>query len=264
MSQTFRYHSLDEARAEILKRSADPALRREVESFLGEKLLPPFRQSPKAFIFRQIASPDQAIAMFWYFSRYLNLDPLILEFHEDTFSAGNDDKMQFIRPLVADETGKLQYIGLASRQASNQRKLSELKCWDGRPLIEFHHGLMKKSECPLATHEASAWLKNLGKARDYYPHLFAHCIAHAVQVEYFDLEHSGSETSWVADVVQSAFQAVRERFGLDPIIVKLCPDGLADRDYRFYWQYPPAINRHLLELARQHRLPMFPYTGEDK
>ena len=108
-------------------------------------------------------------------------------------------------------------------------------------------------------HDASAWFRGIGKAGDYYPYLFAHCIAHAVQVEYYDVEHSASESPWVAEVVVSAFEAMKARFGLDPMVVKLCPDGLTEREFRFYWQYPEPVNRHLLQLARQHKLPTFPY-----
>ena len=82
-----RYLSLDDACAEARRRFADAKLREEVEGFLGDKLLAPFAARPRALFFRQIASPDQAVAMFWYFAKYMALDPLLLEFHDDYFPA---------------------------------------------------------------------------------------------------------------------------------------------------------------------------------
>lgn len=79
MSQDF-YLSLDEARSELRRRWNDAGLRNAVESALGQHFMPAFRDAPRAWVFRQLVSPDNGFMLFNYGAAYLGAVPLVTEY----------------------------------------------------------------------------------------------------------------------------------------------------------------------------------------
>lgn len=75
--------SHDEARAELARRWADTALRKEIEAELGDDFMPSFRDRPRGVSFRQVCSPDNGFTFFFQGAKYIGAEPLVLEYHND-------------------------------------------------------------------------------------------------------------------------------------------------------------------------------------
>ena len=86
------YVSLDEARSEIKRRWNDVELREKIKKELGEKFMPSFKDNPRGVIFRQICPADNGFEFFFYSAKYINAEPLILEYYDDIFTHINEEK----------------------------------------------------------------------------------------------------------------------------------------------------------------------------
>ncbi len=262
MTTPIRYFSLDEAREEIRRRRADGALRQAVEEWLGERMLPEFRDRPRAVLFRQLTSPDNGFVFFHQCANYLGLRPFLLEYHEDQWARKNTEKEALIRPMMREVSGECRMAGIASRKAAHGKSIAEVRTWDGRSLPEFHRELMRLAgygEVEWCDH--SRWYRGIGKPREYYHYVYVHAMTHGVWFETFaEPEESESESCFVEQVVLPARDEIRARFRLDPLIVRLYPEDQSDEEDLHWWLYPEPVNSHLLNLAKQHRLPTFPYV----
>jgi len=257
-----RYFSLDDAREEIRRRWADLVLRQSVKEWLGDRMLPEFRERPRAVLFRQLTSPDNGFVFFRQCANYLGLSPFLVEYHEDRFARGNAEKEALIRPMARNDDGECRMVGIASRSSTEGKSIAEICTWNGRSLPDFHRDLMRFAGYgDVEWQDHSGWYRGIGKPCEYYHYIYAHAIAHSIWFETFaEPEESESESRFVKQVALPALEEIRSRFGLDPLIVRLYPEEQRDEEDLHWWQYPEPVNGHLLELAKMHRLPTFPYV----
>ena len=243
--------SQNEARATLINRKKDMELKKRV----WEKMNPEARaiiskfSSPRAMLFRQVATPTHEILRFLRIAKHMNLNPVILEYYADKFvSAGNPYKRALGKMPIYQHTGidgrdNVKYRTVVNFNEYTGKALSTVRCISGEPMIDFHHKLLDKmSRLNIATHcaDATPWFHAIGGiAGKYYEEFLTLFIRDAILFEYF--EPTESEQRFVRETMVPAFQNVTSRFGLQPLIVRLVPKN---KEGRKLWDaYPKKIEQ---------------------
>jgi hypothetical protein len=121
-------------------------------------------------------------------------------------------------------------------EGAEGKRLSELTTLWGEPLVDFEHYFLTYFHPGMEgrTVDISDWLAKIGRKPGlYYERVMAFSIAHFVYLEDFDL--SGEE-SFTRDIVIPAFKNLKQKYGVQPLIVKISTpqDYIADP---FWWCY---------------------------
>lgn len=232
------YTPCAEAGIEILRRQADPELRRSVEEFLGGPL-PGLPNEPGAFLCRTVQTPDREFFRFMGLARSLGLAPRAQEYLDDRFCSMNADKLGAVRMAF--------HQGVNKRGEAMFRRIFIVagNSWDGAPytslstkwgenLVHFHHRLLQIFFPGLTPVNEYAWHRARGASpREFYPAHFARFVCHGVLLESFlETRH---ESPFILEVVLPAFEKVVSLFGRKPLIVPLLPpDTAADPSWAWY------------------------------
>ncbi len=246
-----KYFSLDEAREEIKKRWNDVELKKKIEEELGGLFIKEFSNSPRAISFRQIISPDNGFALFYLKAKYLNTEPLVMEYKKDIFVSFNEEKKGLGKLRVTSD-GKKGYFNILDFHANEKKPLDEVKILDGQLLIDFHHNLMNKFGYGDVFHDYSDWFSNIGHASSYYYPLLLHCVAHGVFFE--TLEGDEYENNFTESIILPTIEKIFAKYNIRPIIVQLYPGGQTDLEDFFWWSYPLYINEYLSGLIKNDNI----------
>ncbi len=247
------YVSLDEAREEIKKRWNDVELRKKVEAELGNKFMPSFKNEPRGVTFRQLCSPDNGFTFFYQCVKYIGLEPLIMEYHDDIFTHLNEDKKGLGRLRVILEDGTAAMVDIIDFHANEKKKLSGCVLKTGEKLINFHHDLIKMLKYPVDSLENSKWFKEIGKASDYYYYLLLHFIAHGVLCElFFDVDESNID--FANNIILPSIEKIYNKFGLKPLIIRQYPQNQSEAEDFYWWCYPPNINKFIINFAKNNKI----------
>ena len=248
------YFSLDEARAELVRRRRDTALRRAVEAELGEYLLPELRDRPRAVIARHLSSPNHAYSFFYQAARYIGAMPFSLEFIGDTFSAANPDKRCLVSLRVIAGSQKLS-VNIASPNRNKGKKIHEVVKHSGKRLVEFHHRLLELSGNHIENKDMTSWYRHFGKPCDYYYPFLLNFAVHGVLFEYYlSANELPAEYEFTVNVILPAIRKILDKFGVMPMIVRWLPENQSE-DEDFHWKsYPKPINDYILRYANEHKL----------
>lgn len=242
-----------QARRELMRRRKDTKLKRQVWEYLdgpAMQLSPAF-ESPRAVLFRQVATPTQEVLRFIRIAKHMKLSPLILEYYGDKFvSAGNPYKRSLGKMPIYQYTGidgrdNVRYRTILDFNAYTGKKLSDVRCKNGEPLIDFHHALLSKLsrfEPKTQCVDATAWFQGIGgHAHEYYEQFLMLFIRDAILFEY--INPAASEKTFADEVIIPAFNRVEARYGLQPLIVRLVPKN---KEARTFWDsYPKKIEKLL-------------------
>lgn len=227
------YTPLSVAKKEIWRRWNDPVLKKKVEDFLGGELPKFLKKEPRAFLTRQIASPNREFFHFMEMSHLIGLKPLGWEFKDDLFVTTNREKAglgkigffkKFNKKLdpiifykkIIDLTGK-----------EENKKFKEIKTIWGEGFIHFHHKMLKLLFPKFQLYDASDWYKSKGKnSKEYYMYFLALFLRNGVLFENFNL--NGHERKLSIKTVLPALKKIKEIFGINPLIVRLIPDEDVD------------------------------------
>jgi len=245
--------SQNEARGTLIDRKKD----RELKSRIREKMNPVAHTmlskftSPRAIMFRQVATATHEILRFLRIAKYMNLNPIILEYYGDKFvSAGNPYKRALGKMPIYQYTGidgrdNVKYHNIVDFNAYTGKPISVVKCKSGESLIEFHHKLLgKMTRLNVEAHcaDATPWFQALGGiAGKYYEEFLTLFIRDAILFEYF--EQTKSEQEFVRETMIPAFQNVTNVFGLQPLIVRLVPKNKEGR--KLWDSYPKKVEGYL-------------------
>lgn len=261
MSHGF-YMSLDEARSELHRRWNDAGLRSAVESALGQRFMEAFRNTPRAWAFRQLVSPDNGFMLFNYSAAYLGAVPLVAEYLGDRFTVLNEEKKGLVQPRVSVGADKFQFRLIDLQQWEN-RSLGDIVLDTGETLAGFCHALFNHLALPVEILDQTAWFRAIGNPVDYYYPLFAHAVAHGVLFETYltedeegDRRRRKTSRQFADEVVRPNFERVTRDFGLRPMIVRSFPDNQTDAEDFYWWSYPPIINDYLVDYARRNQISL--------
>jgi hypothetical protein len=227
-------------------------LTREVLRFL--RPLPralPLLQSRPLLLFRALATPNFETLRFLDLARCAGRPPLILELRDDWFtptvnlSKRRLGKLRIYRTAASSAKSATRSVSVVSFNERGRQRISDLRCGDGTPFIDMHHGMLSA----VTGDELSGRvidIANLCRSdapRSHYERIFALCTCFGVLAETFSL--SGAEGAFTAEVVLPAFEATVARFGARPAVTELLPNGSATDPH---WESYPAS---VLPRARQ-------------
>ena len=250
------YVSLDEAREEIKKRWNDVELRKKVEDELGENFMENFRNNPRSVLFRQICPADNGFEFFFYCGKYINAEPLILEYHDDIFVHFNEEKKGLGRLRVDLKNKSFATVDIINFHENEKSKLGECILKTGEKLVDFHHNFFKILNYDVEIVDNSKWFYNIGHANEYYYYLLLHFIVHGVIFDVFQTEEDKTEDIFTNDIVLPALEKIKQKFKIKPLIVRLYPKNQNAEEDLYWWCYPPIINKYIIDYAKGHGLSL--------
>lgn len=248
------YLSLDEARIELRKRWNDTNLRSVIEKELGKLFMPQFLQKPRGVLFRQICPADNGFEFFYYNSKYIGAEPLVLEYYDDIFVHFNEEKKGLGRLRVVLEDESKAMVDIMNFHENEKRKLGECILKNGEKLVDFHHSLFDALGHRVETIDNTKWFHLIGMAKDYYYYLLLHCVAHGVLFEVFqDDDEDESEDKFNKQIIFPTIERIQNKLGLRPIVVRLYPDDQSAEDDFFWWRYPSRVNDNIVDYAAKNK-----------
>lgn len=208
-------------------------------------------RSRPLLLFRALATPNFETLRFLDLAQRAGRPPLILELRNDWFtptvnlSKRRLGKLRIYRAADNSGAGATRSVAVVSFNERGRQRISDLRCGDGTPFIDMHHGMLSA----VAGEELSGRvidIASLGHAdgpRSHYERVFALCTCFGALAETFSL--SGPEGAFTAEVVLPAFEMTVARFGARPAVTGLLPNGSASDPH---WESYPAS---ILPLALQ-------------
>lgn len=248
------YVSLDEAREEIKRRWNDVELKKKIEDELGDKFMPQFSEKPRAVLTKQVCVADNGFLFFYYCAKYINAEPLALEFLGDTFVHFNEEKKGLGRPRLVLEDGSKVIADMISIKDNENKKLNECVLMTGENLIDFHRKLLEVSGYKIDIHDNTSWYNNIGHASKYYYFLLLHFVAHGILFDVFQTDEDESENSFTAKVVLPAIEKIEQKFGVKPLFFRHYPQDQTDEEDFYWWCYPPEVNKWIVEYATSKKI----------
>ncbi len=250
----YLYTSQHEAREELIKRRKNQKLKLAVRRGLHPSFntVAHMFESPKAVMFRQVATPTHEILRFIRMAKHMKLTPVILEYYGDKFvSAGNPYKRSLGKMPIYQHTGIdgrdiVHYRNIVDFNAYTGKPLSAVQCKDGTTLIRFHHILLNQlarfsteKQCV----DATEWFEAMGDyAQGYYRQFLTLFVRDAILFEYID--PAESEQQFARDVMIPAFHSVEAQYAHRPLIVRLVPKN---KEARQFWDSFPKKTESLIK-----------------
>ena len=108
----------------------------------------------------------------------------------------------------------------------------------GENFVDFHHRALKTFYKDIEIYDGSDYYHKLGKnPKEYYKYIFAFYIRNGILFENYLL--TSKEKKFTEDVILPAFEYVKDKFGVKPLIVPMTPQNEADQKH--WWCYPEFI-----------------------
>lgn len=252
------YTPIEEAINELEKRRVDKKLEKKVIEYLNGDIPEIMKGGSKAVLFRQLITPNYEINRFMSVPDATELEVVFWEYYDDKFTPNNPlkhslGKMGFRYGVGKKGGDKITYQKVIDFNASNGKKIKEIKTIWGQNFIDFHHELLERSFPGLkkCLFDASKWFhENGGSAGEYYKKYIGFFINHGILFENFILE--GDELSFVKEKFLPAFYEVWKKIGKKPLIVALEPTDIEGDDF---WSHHPAhVLDHVEKIKKDHLL----------
>lgn len=235
------YTPLSVAREEIWRRWNNKELKKKVDDFLEGDMPEFLKYEPKAYLGRQIASPNFECIRFLELSDEIGLNPVIPEFKKDKYTMINPVKYYFANLRVENEDKTHNVINIVDEDYFNGKKLCDVKTLWGEDLIQFHHEMFRNNFNDFENNifDISEWFsKNGRRSGKFYIYLLSLFVRNAVLFEnYLD---SGEEGELFRKIVLPSFRKVEEIFGCKPLIVQLLPEESEKNPH--WYSYDNKIN----------------------
>jgi hypothetical protein len=248
-------YPLAEVRVEIRNRWGNLDLKREVEAYLKDDLWPEVALEPRAVQARHIATPDNGHFFFRTVARWLDMRPLRFDHLHDQFTIQNRDKkvLGMLHLIFPDASKRI--VDLVSYRSQDRRMLDEVVMKSGTLLMNFHYGLMQQFDPDCELKNCSTWAHRMGSVKEFYLKMISHFVAHGVYFHDLVIDpfgHIESETRFVEDVGYWAFEQIKTRFGVDPLMIGLYPEAGQTAEEDFYWLgFPKEINDYLVGVVSE-------------
>jgi len=245
------YTPLSVAKEEIWRRWNDKELKKKVEDFLGEKKPTFFKDAPKAYLVRQITSPDIEFFLFLDLIKMIELEPLFVEFCNDKFASSNSNKYYRCNLYFYNGQGKKYGNKIVSKKIIDfdkydGKKFEEIKTKWQEPLINFHHKLIEKEYPHYLNNivDVSNWIEDNGKkASEFYIKYLAWFICHGVLFENFMV--NDEEILFTKNIVLPSIKKLENKFNVKPLIIPIIP--IEDEEDTYWRCYPEKIGNIILE-----------------
>ena len=234
------YTPLSVAKEEIWKRWNDKELRKKVEDFLGE-MPEPFKDKPKAALFRFIATPNFEFKLFSDMAKQIELSPIFMEYLDDKFCTRNQDKIYLGKVvLFHKKNGEKDSIICRKKvidlEKNDNKVFKNIKTLWGENLIDFHHNLFSKYYPNVERFNVSDFRSNGENSYETYLKVFSLFLNHGILFENYFVNANVDERRFTLEVVKPAFMKIKEIFGVKPLIVPLIS---YKEEGDLFWQYYP-------------------------
>jgi hypothetical protein len=222
-----KYFDAQEASAELEVRSR---LKVEVERWWirnGWGFAPLPSVVKPAVLARQLATFRYEDATFAVMAENSGMTPVWLSYNGDRMHTASSLKRTYLQPIFSSGVGRngglrLRKEFLASIQSSAGTELAAISTSKGVSLVQYHNMHQDRVYPGAVRADNTRWLRQIGKAKDYYLAYLSIFIAHAVLFEDYHGGESGAELGGFTDTVfEPAYEAVTEMFGMQPLMVRL-------------------------------------------
>ncbi len=252
MTNTIRYFSLDEAREEIKKRWNDLELKKRIEEELGSDFITFFKDSPKAISWKAILVPDNSFIFYLSSSAYLNVKPVFCEHLKDKFTSINDEKKNLGR-LFLSENNVNKIFDICDIKNNENLLIENVMLRNGLKLTSFYDSLFEFSKYSCSRVDISEWAHKLGSSKDYYYKFLLHYVCHGVLFElFFNEDSDANEMSFTNKIIIPKILEIKNKFGLEPIIIKPYPENQSKTEDFYWWSFPPLLNSYLLKTCEDN------------
>jgi len=240
----FIYTPINDAVRMLEERSGDESLEETVKNNLSVEIPSVLQKSSCAFLSRHVATPNYETR------RFINLveatqklTPVLGEYIDDKFVSNNVLKhglgrLGFYQGRDREGNMKTEFCNCIDFNASNGKKISEIKTLWGQSLVDFHHEFFTKTYLAHDTmfFDASGWyLKAGGNAINYYHNLLLLFVRNGILFENFMLDKK--ELLFTKEIFLPAFIKIVQETGVKPLIVALEPTEI---EGDIFWNcYPP-------------------------
>ena len=231
----------------LLESQSSPELVEEIAKFTGiDGALKAALAPAPAVLFRHIATASRETERFLEIADELGCSPLLMTYSDDRFTpAQNPYKLRLGKPRVEHRSGHFTNVSLIPFTESVGARLRDIRCLDGKSLVQFHGDLAKMILPQFSVVDMNGFIA--GEPRVYYERIFALFTCMGIFVESYVRE--SYEAPFIEQVVFPAFEATLERFGCRPVITRLLPDG---SELDLYWEsLPPAALEAALSASGQ-------------
>jgi hypothetical protein len=247
----FIYTPQEVASLEIENRMNNQELKESINKKLKNDLPDPLKESPRAVLFRQTATPNYELRRFMDLAATMpKIRPLLWEYQKDKFISHNEYKHSLGKLRFYEGTGKKGGLKIERKTIidfnySNGKKMHEIKTIWGANLTDFHHTLFKETYHELPNdyfYDGSSWFNKHGKkAKSYYDSFMFLFLQNGILFESFLM--NDLELPFTREVFLPAFIDAYRKTGYKPLIVELEP--IASQEDEF-WVCHPAESRKAL------------------
>lgn len=237
------YTPVDQALTILRQRRRDPELMKSIVDFLGGDIPDYLLQSDCFVLPRHIATPNNEALYVLEQARKHGAVAVFSQDPNDKFTSVNNLKRRLARPEIHEETSSgpsYRKIDIVDLQQNEGKRLHEVHCRDGQPLIDFHNSLFDRLPVrDFIVADDSDWIdrKHRGAILNHYRCYLALFIAHGVLFEEFE---TGNDQEFYVRTVRPLLGEFRARWGLLPLIVMPCNESQA-LDERFYLAHPTFL-----------------------
>lgn len=242
------YTTLSEAKRELQRRSKDKELKKKIEDFLGGDLPEIFKEKPKAFLVRDIISPNFEFFFFKDLVKEAGLEMGLCEY-SGKLVAKNFNKYHLCRMFFHNGIGKkngdkIDTLNIIDFNVSEGKLMNQVKTIWNEKLIDFHHNLLEKETRANSKEifDITKWFnKHRNQGEYYYLHYLALFLAHGILFENF-LFSKGEEEFTRKKIIPS-FKKIVKIFGIKPLVVPATL--IEDESESYWWYYPNSVKKHL-------------------
>jgi hypothetical protein len=227
-------------------RSANTALRRKVDQFFGGFPPPRSFTSPCAVYAPALVTPNLELTCMMDIASELPIPVRYYEFAQDKFVHLNYAKrslgdLTFFNAESSERliTGRKVVVDFQSAQGQPMNKITTL---DGENFVDFHHRILRetlKEDTP-AIEDFSDWFKSASTFDPALPYTRYLGLFLTGGILFANFTTEKREVTFTEQRVLPAFRALREQFGISPLIVPVQP---TESDDEVFWCYYPDTVR---------------------
>lgn len=247
MLESIKYYSLDEAKKELTRRRQDSFLIKKIEIDLDINFLPYFKKEPRSAIWRTLIVPNNSIYFFILSSQYINIKPIGFEYTGDKFTSVNEDKKRLCK-IKLDFNKEYRNIKICDIQKNENNIVNNILLNNDDKIVDFYKHLMEYSGLNLEIKDITKWVKDIGLSKDYYYNYLLHFLTHGILFENFFINsYDDYENTFTKECIIPTINMITEKYGIDPIIVKIYPEATKNDDESFWWLFPKFINDYIIK-----------------
>ncbi len=248
------YTTLSNALLELHKRRENTKLVQEVETYLNGDLLESFSNGPVLYFARHVATPNRETMAFLGLGQHLDMRCVIGQDSNDIFVAHNTlkrslGKMPVIKGYSKANEEIIEHVTIIDFNKWQGCRLNEITTFSGQNLIDFHNSLFEKvvKDKKFEIRDDAKWIdrNERGNLLEHYKKHLALFLVHGILFEYFP-SHDTAEQRMVSEVLAPAYDFVRSRFGVSPLIT---PPVTPTQELVCNWE---AYSENVLKYAKKH------------